>query len=89
MNQKGHLVKKTDIIAYAVKMKIGLVKPGDLSAIPVREIPIEKGEPLALELAHFVESVARAKQPKVGAALGKSALEVAIAITEQIRATEK
>jgi predicted dehydrogenase len=54
----------------------------------VREIPIEKGEPLALELAHFVESVARASQPKVGAALGKSALEVALAITEQIRAAE-
>lgn len=85
MNQAGHLVKKSDIVAYAVKMKIGLVKAGDSSAIPVRDIPIEKGEPLALELAHFVESVAKAKQPKVGAALGKSALEVAITITEQIR----
>jgi hypothetical protein len=89
MNQAGHLVKKSDIIAYGMKMKIGLVKAGDLSAIPVREIPIEKGEPLALELAHFVESVAKAKQPKVGASLGKSALEVAITITEQIRAAEK
>jgi predicted dehydrogenase len=89
MNQAGHLVKKSDIVAYALKMKIGLVKAGDLSAIPVQEIPIEKGEPLALELAHFVESVAKAKQPKVGAALGKSALEVAITITEQIRAAGK
>lgn len=86
MNQKGHLVKKSDMVAYGLKLKGGLVKPGDLSALPVREIPIEKGEPLALELAHFVESVAKAKQPKVGAALGKSALEVAIAISEQIRA---
>jgi predicted dehydrogenase len=56
---------------------------------PVHEIPIEKGEPLAIELAHFVESVREAKQPKVGAALGKSALEVAIAITEQIRKAQK
>jgi predicted dehydrogenase len=55
----------------------------------VKEIPIEKGEPLALELASFVEAVAQAKQPKVGAALGKSALEVAITITEQIRAGQK
>jgi predicted dehydrogenase len=85
MNQAGHLVKKSDIIAYGLKMKIGLVKAGDLSAIPVKEIPIEKGEPLALELAHFVDSVRQAKQPKVGAALGKSALEVAITITDQIR----
>ena len=45
--------------------------------------------PLALELAHFVDSVAKVKQPKVGAALGKSALEVAITITEQIRAAAK
>ncbi|MDE3084134.1 MAG: gfo/Idh/MocA family oxidoreductase, partial [Verrucomicrobiota bacterium] len=83
MNQAGHLVKKSDVIAYGLKMKIGLAKAG--ASIPVHEIPIEKGEPLALELAHFVESVAKTKQPKVGAALGKSALEVAIAITEQIR----
>ncbi len=89
MEQKGHLVKKSDIIAYGLKMKIGLVKAGDVSSIPVKEIPIEKGEPLALELASFVESVAKAQQPKVGAALGKSALEVAITITEQIRAGRK
>ena len=86
MNQAGHLVRKSDIIAYGVKMKLGLVKPADYSSVPVHQIPIEKGEPLALELAHFVESVAEAKQPKVGAALGKSALEVAITITEQIAA---
>ena len=89
MNQAGHLVRKSDLIALGLKMKIGLVKAGDTSSVPVREIPIEKGEPLALELAHFVESVAQAKQPKVGAALGKSALEVALAITEQIRTAKK
>jgi predicted dehydrogenase len=86
MNQTGHLVRKSDVIAYGLKMKLGLAKAGDYSSIPVHQIPIEKGEPLALELAHFVESVAKAKQPKVGAALGKTALEVAFAITEQIRA---
>ncbi len=89
MNQKGHLVKKSDIIAYGVKLKIGLAKAGDASSIPVHEIPIEKGEPLAIELAHFLESVGEAKQPKVGGALGKSALEVAITITEQIRKAQK
>jgi hypothetical protein len=66
-------------------MKVGLVKAGDTSSVPVHQIPIEKGEPLALELAHFVESVARLRQPKVGAALARSALEVAITISEQIR----
>jgi predicted dehydrogenase len=56
MNQAGHLVKKSDVIAYGLKLKVGLAKPGDTSSIPVHEIPIEKGEPLAIELAHFVSS---------------------------------
>ncbi len=89
MNQTGHLVKKSDLIAYGVKLKIGLAKAGDASSVPVHEIPIEKGEPLAIELTHFVNSVANARQPKVGAALGKSALEVAITITDQIRNAKK
>ncbi len=49
-------------------------------------IPLEKGEPLALELAAFISCVSRSMQPKVDAHLGKSALEVAIQITEQLRA---
>lgn len=84
MNQKGHLVKKSDIIAYGLKLKVGLAKAGE-DKVPVHEIPIEKGEPLAIELAHFIESVKEAREPKVGAALGKSALEVAIQITDEIR----
>jgi predicted dehydrogenase len=89
MNQKGHLVKKGDIITYGLKLKVGLAKAGDASSIPVKDIPIEKDEPLKLELAHFIESVAERTQPKVGAALGKTALEVAIQITEQIKAARK
>ncbi len=89
MNQKGHLVKKSDLIAYGLKLKVGLAKAGDVSSVPVEEIPIEKGEPLAIELKSFIESVTAQQQPKVGAALGKSALEVAIAITEQIRVAKK
>ena len=87
MNQTGHLVRKSGMLEYAGKLMAGLAKPGDLTAVPVEPVPLEKGEPLALELAHFVDSVARAKEPKVGAALGKSALELAITITEQIRSS--
>jgi predicted dehydrogenase len=83
MNQSGHLVRKSGMLAYAAQLMAG-TKPADL-AVPVETIPLEKGEPLALELAHFLESVAAARQPKVGAALGKTALEVAITITDQIR----
>lgn len=84
MNQSGHLVRKSGMLDFAARLMAG-AKPQDL-ALPVEEIPLQKGEPLALEIAHFVESVSQARQPKVGAALGKSALEVATVITEQIRA---
>ena len=50
------------------------------------EIPIEKDEPLKLELTSFLEVVKNAGKPKVGADLGKSALELAIQITELIHA---
>lgn len=48
------------------------------------EIPIEKDEPLKLELASFAQVVRETGQPKVGADLGKTALEVAIQVTELI-----
>ena len=50
------------------------------------EIPIEKGEPLAIELASFTACVRDRSRPKVSGELGRTALEVAIQVTEQIRA---
>jgi len=87
MRQSGHLVRTTGLLDYAGKLRTGQVDPTDLAALPLEPVPIEKGEPLALELAHFTESVAQAQQPKVGGALGRQALEVAIEITEQIRSS--
>jgi predicted dehydrogenase len=49
-------------------------------------IPIEKDEPLKLELQSFVDCVREKRSPKVGGQEAASALEVAIRITEQIRA---
>lgn len=49
------------------------------------EIPIEKGEPLKIELASFLECVTNMSNPKVDATLGKQALELALKITDQIR----
>lgn len=51
------------------------------------EIPIERGEPLKLELESFVRAVQRREAPKVDAHLGKTALEVALQITAQIAAS--
>lgn len=48
------------------------------------EIPIEKDEPLKLELESFAQVVRETGKPKVGAELGRSALELAIQITEMI-----
>lgn len=55
------------------------------SELQREEIPIERDEPLKLELSAFLESIRQATDPKVGGVLGKSALEVAITITEQVR----
>ena len=53
----------------------------------LRHVPWIMGVTAGLCILTVVaNSVARAMQPKVGAALGKTALEVAIAITDQIRA---
>ncbi len=85
MNQTGHLVRQRGMLEYAARLAAGGITPGDPQDVPVERIPLEKGEPLRLELASFVESVRLAREPKVGAALGRSALELAITITEQIR----
>lgn len=52
-------------------------------------IPIQQQEPLVIELAAFVQCVQKRLQPKVGGQLGRRALEIAIEITEQIKASLK
>jgi predicted dehydrogenase len=52
----------------------------------VREpLPIERDEPLKLELQHFLDSVRLRREPLVSGEAGKQALEVAIEITELIQ----
>ncbi len=70
MGQKGHFVR---------------VDPAVEGGFAREDLPIERGEPLAIELASFVGCVRDRRDPKVGAALGRTALEVALAITEQVR----
>ena len=48
------------------------------------EVPVDKGEPLALELAAFARCVRLADKPKTDVDFGKSALEVALEITRLI-----
>ncbi len=52
----------------------------------VREpLPIERDEPLKLELQHFLDSVSHHRDPLVTGEAAKQALEVAMEITEQVR----
>ena len=52
----------------------------------VREpLPIERDEPLKLELQHFLDSVSQHREPLVTGEAAKQALEVAMEITEQVR----
>ncbi|HNX04573.1 MAG TPA: Gfo/Idh/MocA family oxidoreductase [Opitutales bacterium] len=53
------------------------------------EIPIEKAEPLMLELASFVRCVELRQKPKVDASFARTALEVALEITDRIAVASK
>jgi hypothetical protein len=53
-------------------------------ALDRNEVPVEKGEPLALEIESFLDCVLRAKTPKTDGSFGKSALEVALSVTQKI-----
>jgi predicted dehydrogenase len=56
----------------------------------VREpVPIRKGEPLKLELEHFIESVRLHQTPTVSGEAGKRALDLAFEITRQIQSIPK
>ncbi|MEK9772976.1 MAG: Gfo/Idh/MocA family oxidoreductase [Opitutae bacterium] len=51
------------------------------------EVPVEQGEPLALELESFLSCVRETTTPKTDGSFGKSALEVALTITRQIQSS--
>ena len=61
-----------------------LMKVENLSNITRIEVPIDKQEPLKRELQSFANCVIEHKNPKVDAALGRRALEVALEISRQI-----
>ncbi|NNM30778.1 MAG: gfo/Idh/MocA family oxidoreductase, partial [Akkermansiaceae bacterium] len=58
----------------------------DGAAIGKKEVEVEKGEPLKLELQAFVEAVTGRSAPAVTAQQGAAALEVALEITRLIHA---
>jgi predicted dehydrogenase len=65
----------------AVYKKTSSVTPQVLMEKPI----IQKGEPLRLELEHFVRCVRNGEKPLVGLEEGKNALEIALMILEEMR----
>lgn len=64
-----------------------LVQEGERPTdIKRRRVPIEKGEALPRELGSFADAILQAGEVKVPGSLGKTALELATKITEQIQA---
>ncbi len=60
--------------------------PGEPKAqIVRRKIRLRKEEPLRAELHHFIECVRHGREPQVTGEHGRDALQVAVAITEQIQ----
>lgn len=57
----------------------------DGASIRQEKVPVARDEPLKLELAAFLESVRHRSTPKVSGEQGKRALDVAVAIVQQIR----
>lgn len=70
--QKGHYITQGPL---PLKGPLGLIK---------KDIPLEKGEPLKIELASFADAVRQRQNPKVDAGLGTSALEIALRISQEI-----
>lgn len=68
-----------------MEQKGHLIRKNGMS-LEKEEIPIEREEPLKREIIDFIDCVRAERQPKIGGAEASSALEVAIRITEEIRA---
>ena len=63
----------------------GLMYWKEDGGIKREKVPVTKDEPLKLELVSFIESVRHRSEPKVSGEQGKRALDIAVAIVEQIR----
>ncbi|MCK4993663.1 MAG: Gfo/Idh/MocA family oxidoreductase [Candidatus Omnitrophica bacterium] len=68
---------------YAQQKIIYYKKENNL--ITKKEILVKKKEPLVEELSSFIDCIKKGKQPVVRGKEGKDALEIALAITKQIR----
>jgi len=81
--QESSLLKK--LLAAKVTKDVTVVSEFAGKRIVREPVPIDKGEPLKLELQHFVECVRVHQQPAVSGESAKRALDLALEITRQIQ----
>jgi predicted dehydrogenase len=72
-------------ISLDYQNQAGMVHRKQGAAIHREDVPIEKGEPLAHELAAFVSCVRHKNKPAVSGEHASRALKLAVAITQSIR----
>ncbi|MDP8217912.1 MAG: Gfo/Idh/MocA family oxidoreductase [Candidatus Theseobacter exili] len=85
-NMRKIRVFKDDVyISLDYMKRHGLIYWKEDEKILHKEIPSAPGEPIVLEIQHFIECVVNEKEPLVTATHGTRALEVAMQIIEQSR----
>lgn len=83
--RKIRLFQKDCYLSLDYKKQDGVIYHRKNGKISHESIPLEKDEPLALELKSFVECVVESKDPLVSGEHGKRALDVGIEIVRQIQ----
>src|SRR5260221_325899 len=84
--EESSILKKVLAAKFGVGKDSTIVSEFGGKRIVREPVPIEKGEPLKLELQHFVECVGAHQTPVVSGESAKRALDLAFEITRQIQA---
>ncbi|MFH0802715.1 MAG: Gfo/Idh/MocA family oxidoreductase [bacterium] len=77
--------EKTILLDFMNQTLSVLRPPRKGKAVPPESVPVNKSEPLRLELEHFMECVRTNKEPMVSGEDGKKALDLAVQITAHMR----
>jgi predicted dehydrogenase len=83
--RKIRVFTQTQYLSLDYQNQEGLIYWKEGRSIERQKVPIEKDEPLKLELAAFVHAVENKIEPRVSGATAKQALELAVQICELIR----
>jgi len=82
--RKIRVFSSTHYLSLDYQNQEGLIYWKQDGAIKREKVPIEKDEPLKLELAAFTHAVEHRLEPRVSGQAGKQALDIAIQICEEI-----